>query len=237
MGLSRLTGQRRITKLLESCADVGKAITDNARFVHRGDFGTLIPGETSFPEREALLARARRRSQSVIGQTLFFDQRGYMPSLLARLDKVSMSAALECRVPFLDPELLAWSESLADKWKLRPGRSNKYIVKKAAEKWLPRDLIYRRKVGFGTPVGEWFKNPHGLGRYFDLLTDTTYEQRGHFNPTVVARFIDEHRAGTVDHSEALWGLLNLELWCRKFIDACPPVDYSTANRIPVLSES
>ena len=79
--------------------------------------------------------------------------------------------------------------------------------------------MYREKVGFGTPVGEWFRNRKGLGMYLDLLTDSTFRNRGYFDPAPVGELVHEHLHEGKDHSEALWGLMNIELWCRTFIDA------------------
>jgi asparagine synthase (glutamine-hydrolysing) len=213
---------RRSVKLLETAHDVDASLLENSRYCPAADFDRLCPGSRSFPAREAMLARARDRSASVIGKALYFDQRTYLPSLLMRLDKTSMASGVECRVPFLDYRIVEWSAHLPDSQKIRAARATKVIVKRLAARYLPRAIVHRDKVGFGTPVGRWFRNPRGLGRYLDLLTDRTFAERGFFDAGTVQAMVEEHRADVRNHDEALWALMNLELWCRTFIDPAEP---------------
>ena len=81
---------------------------------------------------------------------------------------------------------------------------------------MPANIVHRKKVGFGVPIAEWLRNNKGLGRYLELLTDRTFKERGYFFYKEVGRMIAEHRKCEIDHSEALWALLNFELWCRQF---------------------
>jgi asparagine synthase (glutamine-hydrolysing) len=97
---------------------------------------------------------------------------------------------------------------------------------------LPREIVYRDKVGFGTPVGRWLRNKKGLGSFLDLLTDQTFRQRGYFDGREVERLVREHVEKGLNHEEALWGLLNLELWCRTFIDSQDAVTHFHARRVP-----
>jgi asparagine synthase (glutamine-hydrolysing) len=79
-------------------------------------------------------------------------------------------------------------------------------------------MIYRRKVGFGVPVGAWLRQPTGLGRFLDVLTDATFKGRGFADAAGVADVVARHRRGERDYGDVLWGLVNLELWCRSTID-------------------
>jgi asparagine synthase (glutamine-hydrolysing) len=186
----------------------------------------LVSGPIDLEGRQQIYEQALAKNRTFMGRVLDFDQRTYLPSLLNRLDKVSMASSLECRVPFLDFNLVEWSYHLPDHMKMKVGRANKRIVKKAAEKWLPKEIVHREKVGFGTPVGDWFRNPRGLGMYLDLLTDSTFRNRGYFDAGPVNELVHEHLHEGKDHSEALWGLMNIELWCRKFIDASDLVPHT-----------
>ena len=98
------------------------------------------------------------------------------------------------------------------------GAVTKRIVKRLGERYLPRDIIYRRKSGFGVPLAAWLRDRQGLGRYLDLFDEPVYRQRGYLQTKSVRRLADEHRSGRADHSDLLWELINLELWQRIFID-------------------
>jgi asparagine synthase (glutamine-hydrolysing) len=223
---------RKLVKLLETAGDVKRSIIENARHVPVDDLARLLPERLTYPDRERVYERSVARERSVVGQALYFDQRTYLPNLLVRLDKSSMASGLECRVPFLDVNVVEWSRHVADRYKIRPGTMCKFLVKKVAERWLPREIVYRDKVGFGTPVGRWLRNKKGLGSFLDLLTDQTFRQRGYFDGREVERLVREHVEKGLNHEEALWGLLNLELWCRTFIDSQDAVTHFHARRVP-----
>jgi asparagine synthase (glutamine-hydrolysing) len=218
--LARALGQRRLVKVFES-RDVRQSALENARTLPQEDFAALVPQQAHFPNRERILDGAQERRATLLAAMLYFEQRTYLPSLLMRLDKASMASALECRVPFLDYRLVEWSYLIPDRYKLRLATANKFLVKKVAERWLPRDIVYRPKSGFGNPLAKWLRNPAGLGRYVDLLTDETANTRGLFDRRGVERLVREHLDGAADHSEALWGMMSLEMWCRAFIDRSP----------------
>ena len=227
--LARATRARKAVKLFENAGDVRRSVIEGARYVPSRALTQLFSQEVRYPQREAAYERALSRRHDLVGQLLYFDQRTYLPGLLTRLDKTSMASGLECRVPFLDVNVVEWSRHLASREKIRLGGTTKHVVKKVAERWLPAEIVHRRKVGFGTPVGRWFRNRQGMGALLDLLSDETFRQRGYMQPGVVERMVREHVSATEDHQEALWGLVNLELWCRKFIDADPNASVSIAK--------
>ena len=141
----------------------------------------------------------------------------YLVSILNRQDKTTMAAGIESRVPFLDYRLVEFCFSISYRLKLKGSRS-KYLLKKLAEKYLPHEVVYRKKSGFGVPISSWLRDPKGMGRYLDLLHSSRFKQRGYFHQYHVDRIISDHLAGKEDHSELLWALLNLELWHQLFID-------------------
>jgi asparagine synthase (glutamine-hydrolysing) len=98
------------------------------------------------------------------------------------------------------------------------GLQTKYLVKKLGESMLPHEAIHRPKVGFGVPVVDWLRDPAGLGRYFELFSEPRFAQRGYLRPGRVRQLVDQHVAGTHNHCEVLWNLINLELWYRIFIE-------------------
>ena len=218
-GVSRLLGLRRVVKLLEASADEHSAVIESARFVPRSEFDRLCAGHRDFPYRRQVYDDVMRGALGTVDRVLEFDRRTYLPALLMRLDKTSMSAAVECRVPFLDNEVIDLSMRVPPELKIR-GRENKIALKRIAARLLPADLVYRRKAGFGTPLETWFRNPRGLGQYLELLLDRQARIRQYADPAIVARLVDEHRRGA-DRSEAIWSLLALELWARTVVDNAP----------------
>lgn len=206
-------GFRRVLKLLDSSSmSAEEAILHNSRFTPLADIGRAMNYEGNLDVRKGLCAGAG----SLLERVLYYDQRTYLSSLLNRLDKMSMAASIEGRVPFLDYRLVEWSYKLDPRLKIR-GWTNKWLVKKAAERYLPREIVYRKKFGFDVPVAAWLRSEDGLGRYLALLTDTAFKRRQYFNPRGIAELIHEHRRGA-DHTEVLWGLVNFELWCRTFFE-------------------
>jgi len=212
---------RRVQKLLDNGVDPRRSIIESARVVPPSDVALVQAPPSGYPAREQVLDRAQAASSTRLQSMLYFEQRTYLPGLLARLDKSSMAYSLECRTPFLDYRVVEWSYKIPDEQKLRVGRDNKRIVKKVAERWLPKEIVYRKKSGFGSPMADWFRNPRGMGRYLDVLTDATCRQRGLLEPSGVEALVKQHLSGRRDHAEALWALVNLELWCRMFIDRNP----------------
>ena len=100
--------------------------------------------------------------------------------------------------------------------KLR-GRQGKYILKKAFEPLPPKEVLYRKKMGFGVPINRWLRSELKQAAY-DILLDSRSTGRGYFKPAAVEHLLDEHVALRADHSYRLWALLWLELWHRMFVD-------------------
>lgn len=216
--ISKVMKLRRVLKLLECAHDVDNAISTNARYVPLSDLEGVSAEVNTRSGREACLERSKSRAETTISQALYFDQRTYLPSLLLRLDKSSMASGLECRVPFLDPRLIEWSYTLPDRFKIGAVGQTKRLVKVVGERWLPKSIVYRSKVGFGTPVGQWLRNPRGLGELLDVILDSRFRQRGIFQPGVVEKLVRSHLRKEKNYEEVLWSILGLELWCREFLD-------------------
>jgi len=129
---------------------------------------------------------------------------------------MSMAAGVEVRVPFLDLDLVDFAARIPAQFKQR-GSQGKWVLKKAMERYLPREVIYRPKSGFGAPLRRWMRVE--LRDFLaDLLDNQSLRQRGLFDPTAVQRLIQANDQGEVDASYTLLSLMCIELWCRKFID-------------------
>jgi len=127
-----------------------------------------------------------------------------------------MAANLEVRVPFLNVEMLELAARMPTRLKLR-GLKRKYILKKAAETLLPREVVWRKKAGFGAPIRSWLRGPL-QPMVEELLSEDTIRRRGLFRPKEVRRIIDLNLSGREDYNLQVFQLLNLELWHREFID-------------------
>jgi asparagine synthase (glutamine-hydrolysing) len=217
----RALGVRRAAKLFEICDDPDRAVIENARFAGWDEIRRAGLGDWDDGGRRRLLAEVSRRGLGRLDTILAYDRATYLPTLLHRLDRTTMASGVEARVPFLDFRLLEWSKTLPPGRRVGSGRQNKAILKEIAARQFPREMIYRRKMGFDVPVAAWLRNRKGLGRYLDLITDDTFRSRGLFNPSGVGRLVDEHLRREADHSGVLWALVNLELWRRQFVDALP----------------
>ena len=141
----------------------------------------------------------------------------YLPNdLLVKMDIASMSVSLEARSPFLDHHLMEFAASLPEKLKLRRLKT-KYLLKRVLKDIVPEQNLSRRKMGFGVPIGHWFRGVMQPFLRETLLSDKALA-RGLFQPDKVRQIIDQHLAFKDDHSHRLWTLLMLELWFQKFID-------------------
>ena len=127
--------------------------------------------------------------------------------ILTKVDRTSMANSLEVRAPFLDYELVEWGLALPRKLKLH-GQEGKWVLKRALEPLLPREILYRSKQGFTQRLGPQFRQ--GAARLRARLLKGPLPDSGLFRPETVARLIAEHEAGRADHGGALWHLLVFE---------------------------
>ncbi len=136
--------------------------------------------------------------------------------LLVKMDKMSMAASVEARVPLLDLPLIEWAMHLESAHKIR-GLEGKVLLKRLARKLLPAEVVDRPKVGFTVPLSPWFR-----GELRELLADTLLSQRslarGWYEPAAVRATLADHLSGRRDRARELWTLLTLELWHRSWID-------------------
>lgn len=144
------------------------------------------------------------------------DVQSYLPyDLLVKVDITAMANGLEARSPFLDHEVMELAARLPAEFKWRSGES-KYLLKRAFHDLLPPENMHRRKVGFGVPVGAWFR---GALRPMleDALLSEQARRRGYFRPDSVRRLVLEHLEQRAEHGFLLWNLVMLELWHREFV--------------------
>lgn len=140
---------------------------------------------------------------------LYSDQKTYLVELLMKQDQMSMACSIESRVPLLDHTFVEFAARIPANLKLRG--AGKYIVKKAVEDILPHDIIYRRKMGFPTPIRQWLREPRAESIY-DLLRDPEGILAAYVRREALEDIIQSHRSGHQDCTDRLWRLLNLQVW-------------------------
>ena len=167
-----------------------------------------------------LLAEWFKRANGIgiLDAMLLTDQMTYLPNdLLVKVDIATMAVSLEARSPFLDHHVIEFAASLPQDLKLRR-LTSKYLLKKVLRKLLPSENLNRRKMGFGVPIGHWFR-----GKMQPFLREVVLSEkalrRGLFKPEAVRQLIELHARGERDYSHQLWTLLMLELWFNRFIDS------------------
>ncbi len=136
--------------------------------------------------------------------------------LLIKGDRMSMASSVEARVPFLDHPLVEYAATLPPAYKAK-GRRTKILLKKLAERYIPRETIYRRKVGFTVPISPWFRGPLA-GFVKEMLLGDRAASRNYFHRPAVEKLVNDHLSGKTDQARALWTLLSLEVWHRLFVD-------------------
>ena len=156
-------------------------------------------------------------SHTQLDQMLALEQRFFLADHnLNYTDKMSMAAGVEVRVPFLDKDLVDFSSQIPNKYKQK-GSNGKWVLKKAMETYLPKNVIYRPKAGFGVPLRRWMK--YELKELLtDLLSSESIKKRGLFSSHAVHQLILDNDKGKIDASYTLLSLLCIEIWCRAYID-------------------
>ncbi|MGH8737391.1 MAG: asparagine synthase (glutamine-hydrolyzing) [Burkholderiales bacterium] len=156
-------------------------------------------------------------SPSALDRFLYCDMHTRLvDDILVKGDRMSMGAGIEARVPFLDHKLVEFAACLPQHLKVS-GLRSKIVLKRLAERYVPREAIYRRKVGFTVPLTRWFSGPW-RGLIDQVLLSDRCLDRGYYDADVVRGVVRDHLRGRVDREQGIWLLLALEIWHRLFVD-------------------
>jgi asparagine synthase (glutamine-hydrolysing) len=169
----------------------------------------MPPSESPYA---CFLERCRGRS---LQSLLYADQKTYLVELLMKQDQMSMACSIESRVPLLDHTFVEFAARVPDRLKIR-GREQKYIFKRAVEDLLPRDIVYRRKMGFPTPVRQWLRAPEARP-LLDRLRARDGLLAAYVKPAALDTLLGRHSSGVEDCTDRIWRLLNLQIWGDLFI--------------------
>ena len=148
----------------------------------------------------------------VLGAAQYVDMKTWLPGdILTKVDRTAMSASLETRVPMLNHDFVDWSLGLPADMKLLRGEG-KYILKKALERLVPKDIVYRQKQGFSIPLARWMRGRMGDEFERDVCAPGGLADCGLFNMKTVNLMLSEHRRSVCDHSRTLWQLWMFHLF-------------------------
>ena len=159
---------------------------------------------------------ANSPTQHPLSLVQYLDMKTYLVGdILTKVDRASMANSLEVREPLLDHPWMEWISGLPPEFKLSSGQG-KFIFKKALEKYLPDDILYRPKKGFAVPLASWFRGPL-KAKVQQMVNSPVLAQSGIFNQAYLQQLFDEHQSGARDHSAPLWTLLMFESFLRNVL--------------------
>lgn len=216
---------RRISKMFNNAgADAETRLINYFRWTNRSDLATLFSrdfrAQISDPSGEAPIREflhAIPAGSAPLDEMLALEQRFFLTDHnLVYTDKMSMAAGVETRVPFLDLDLVEFAARVPIKFKQK-GSIGKWVLKKALEPYLPHNIIYRPKTGFGAPLRRWMKNELRT-LLNDHLSVANLARRGIFDPVAVQKLIAANQVGQIDASYTLLSVLCIEIWCRAYVD-------------------
>jgi len=156
---------------------------------------------------------ARAQTDDPLALVQYLDLKTYLVGdINTKVDRASMAHALEVREPLMDHPLVEWLATLPPSLKVR-GQEGKWLLKKSMEKHLPREIMYRPKMGFAVPLERWFRGPL-RARVRDAVLGSALADTGYFNVPALRRILDAHESGLRDNSTPLWTLLMFDAFLR-----------------------
>lgn len=167
-----------------------------------------------FDYREGIIERALQSGMDPVSALALLDQQTYLVSILNRQDKMSMGASIEGRVPFLDNAVIDFARSLPLAYK-QTAKHRKRVLKDVARRYLPNEVVDRRKSGFGVPLAEWMRDEGALAAPVAGLAGSD-KLTEFFDADVLVSVVKRHQTGQADHADFLWSALNLVQWRERF---------------------
>jgi asparagine synthase (glutamine-hydrolysing) len=182
---------------------------------HMAWFGTGLSDRIHVKPPSALTLPELPANADPLAAAMLLDYRSYLrDNLLVKVDRATMLSSVEARAPFLDRDLTRFALTLPTSVRVKR-LETKWVLKKAAEKWLPKDVIYRRKRGLSVPVASWLNG--GLRGEVDRLLDPArLQSQGLVNAPYVGELLAAHRAHRANHAKPLWALVMLQYWLERW---------------------
>lgn len=229
-----------LSNKLSWAAEVGRGATGNYVFDPNGArnfreyawlYGPALSNPDVLRDEDDLYRTLWREAGDVdwMDRAMYVDLMSLLPDdFLVKTDTMTMAHGLEARAPFLDIRLIELTCQIPSQLKTR-GWTTKYLLKRLAERYVPKDVLYRRKHGFIVPTSDWLRTDlKGVLR--ETLLSPQARQRSYFDHEAVKRLINEHQSGRSEHGQRLWSLLMLELWFQMFVDKSLKQDDNLAFR-------
>ncbi len=175
--------------------------------LYSDSFSKNLGGHRSEDELIRLMRSAPARSG--LDRAQYADLKFWLPGdILTKVDRTSMAVSLEAREPLLDHRLVEFAATLPENMRVH-GSTGKYLLKKCMERYLPRDILYRPKQGFVTPIDQWMRGPLSK-QVREISQSDELVKTGFFEPSALSKMADDHITGRFDHSRVLWQLIMLE---------------------------
>lgn len=182
---------------------------DSRRKLFLPEVWSGLENENEFEEIDYNLINIK--GESDFNQFVYLYLRMYMlDDILVKVDRASMFNSLEVRSPFLDYRVVDFANSIPDKLKMK-GFNRKYILKKLMENKLPKDIIYRKKKGFGIPLSYWFNNELKY-LVLDFLSEERIKKGGIFDYKYINKILKDHFSKKADNRKFIWTLMVFEMW-------------------------
>lgn len=222
--LGEVNGHRGVAKHIRMLAEAGAAeaadvfVYDRAFRSHRAGYVPSFAAELdAHPDSLYRAVWAHANGDDDVDRALYGDFATYLPDqLLAKMDVSTMAHSVEARAPLLDKALMEYAARIPTALRLK-GFKTKYLLKKLAERYVPREVLYRRKRGFVMPAADWLRGD--LAPYVEAaLTSPAFRERGWIGPAFTDRMLCEHAARQHDWGNQLWTLFVLEVWARLALD-------------------
>ncbi|HEY0446267.1 MAG TPA: XrtA/PEP-CTERM system amidotransferase [Allosphingosinicella sp.] len=195
--------------------------------LYRDGFRRALQGH----EAEERYARVMRNApaEDPLSRAQYADLKIWLPGdILTKVDRTSMAVSLEAREPLLDHRLVEFAARLPARMRLRGG-SGKWLMKKALGRYLPPEILHRRKMGFVTPISAWFRGPLA-DKAAAIAHGSALAETGWFDEAVIARLAAEHRSGRAEHGRLLWQLLMLEKSLQRLFGIGASPSYSASTK-------
>lgn len=188
-------------------ASVGVTPHATRQRLYSASFKAALHGHRA--EDRYIRAMESAPARDPLDRAQYADIRIWLPGdILTKSDRMSMAASLEAREPLLDYRLMEFAGKLPVSQRIH-GASGKYLMKRAMEPMLPHDILYRPKMGFVTPISNWFRGALA-GEAAAIAGGSLLARTGWFDMSFVAKAAADHKAGLADHGRMLWQLLMLE---------------------------
>ncbi len=190
---------------------------DQKRATLSGDVQHALHGYSTLDLFREIYAGAP--AEDHLSKIQYLDIKTYLcEDILTKVDRASMAVSLEVRCPILDHVFMEYAARIPARLKLK-GMDGKHILKKAFKRYLPDDILYRKKMGFGVPILEWLRGD--LREYGRCLVLDGEASRSYFRPEYLNKIWNEHQTGMRNWSTQLWIVMMLNLWHSKFASSPP----------------